>query len=289
MDKLSSNIFTFTYLGKRMPLEFRDICKVERFQSKIPNRNEDPVRYSEMLKDFLKNIYQGDLPKSPSRLAKKFGYPSYIQDLFAMNEEGYRNIYKKDYANFFENKSKDEQEKLFQSADWGSRSIYELQQDVIAGSIIEDMIAYHTKGILSPNENASGRGNEGISTKCDFVFRNPSRVDRPDSFEIPIELKTKWKKRLNQVEDVKMRGSIQTLMRTRGMVLVVYVRLNKAILLDPVGKQYDISRGVMKSGKDCDVIKFDKGKLIDFKFWEVEDVKKMMHMIYDYNKERETK
>ena len=272
-----------------MPLEFRDICKVERFQSKIPNRNEDPVRYSEMLKDFLKNIYQGDLPKSLSRLAKKFGYPSYIQDLFAMNEEGYRNIYKKDYANFFENKSKDEQEKLFQAADWGSRSIYELQQDVIAGSIIEDMIAYHTKGILSPNESASGRGYEGISTKCDFVFRNPSRVDRPDSFEIPIELKTKWKKKLNQVEDVKMRGSIQTLMRTRGMVLVVYVRLNKAILLDPVGKQYDISRGVMKSGKDCDVIKFDKGKLIDFKFWEVEDVKKMMHMIYDYNKERETK
>ena len=151
------------------------------------------------------------------------------------------------------------------------------------------MIAYHTKGILSPNENASGRGREGISTKCDFVFRNPSRTDRPDKLEIPIELKTKWKKSLDPVEDVKMRGSIHTLMRTGGMVLVVYVRLNKAILLDPIGKRYDISRGVMKSGKDCDVIKFDNRQLIDFKFWEVEDVKKMMHMIYDYNKERRTR
>lgn len=289
MDKLSSSIYTFTYLGKRMPLEFKDICKEERFQNSIQNRNENPIRYFEMLKDFLKNIYGGDLPKSVPQLAKKLGYPPYIQDLFYMNEEGYRNIYKKEYADFFENKPKKEQEKIFTGSDWGSRSVFEFRQDVEAGSLIEDMIVYHTKGILSPNDKASGRGTEGMSTMCDFVFRNPSRVDRPDNIEVPIELKTKWKKKLNQTEDVKMRGSINTLMRTGGMVLTVYVRINKAVLLDPVGKRYDISRGRMDSGKDCDIIKFDKGLLMDFKFWELEDVKRMMHLIYDYNKERGTK
>jgi hypothetical protein len=289
MDKLSSNMYTFTYLGKKMPLDYSEICKEDKFQDKIRNRDENPTRYFLILSDFLEHSYKGDLPKSPARLAKKFGYPDYIQALLYMHEEGYRNIYKDQFDDFFKNKPKREQERLFQASDWGARSVYQFQQDVYAGNIIEDMISYHTKNILSPNEAASGRGSNGISTKCDFIFRNPSRVDRPDRLEVPIELKTKWKTMLNPVEEVKMRGSINTLMNTGGMVLVVYVRLNKAVLLDPVGKTYDITRGYTGGGKECDIIKYDKRQLIDFKFWDKEDVTKMMHMIYDYYKERETK
>lgn len=287
MDTLSNNMFSFIYQGKKMPFEFNQICKEEKFQEKIKNRNETSARYFDIFVKFLKNGYGGDLPKTPLQLAKKFGYPTYIQDLFYMNEEGYRNIYRKEYADFFENKSKHEQELIFQMSDWGNRSVFQLKQDVIAGNLFEDMITYHTKGILSPNKNASGRGTDMITTNCDFVFKNPSRTDRPDTLELPIELKTKWKNRLNQTEDVKMRGSIHNLMRTKGMVFVIYPKLNKAIVLDPIGKKYDISRDVMKNGKDCDTIKFDKNQLVDFKFWEKDDVMKLMHMIYDYNKERE--
>ena len=67
---------------------------------------------------------------------------------------------------------------------------------------------------------------------------------------------------------------------TDGMILAVYVKQNKAVLIDPIGKKYYMTPGTM-NGKDCVDIHIDKNDIVDFCFWDLEDVKKMMHMIYD--------
>lgn len=279
----------FTYMGKPMPLEFSQVCKLDMFQSKIAQRGKDTWRFYTEFKRFLEKTYEGDLPKNMSKLAQKFGYPQYIQDLMYMDEQAYRLIYKKEYADMFENKTQREKEQIFQMSDWGGRNVFEYRQDVMASALLEDMITYHTKGILSPNDAASGRKTERITTNCDFVFRNPSRPDRPNELKLPVELKTKWKRYFDKDETISMRGSVNTLMRTGGMVLAIYMKMNKAVLIDPQVNDYRISSGSMAGGKDCDKIHINREDVVDFKFWVKDDVIKLMHMIYDSNKKRGTK
>lgn len=278
----------FIYKGKTMPLEFAEVCKVERLQKDIESRKGKPWRYSDELSKFLKYDYTGDLPKNLYDLAHKLRKPEYICDLFYMNVDGYKNAYPKEYADFFDNQPQKEKEKIFYGADCGARTLFEYEQDVHAGELIEDMIVYHTKGILSPNENASGRGDKGISTSCDFIFRNPKREGK-ESIEQPIELKTKWGGKLNDVEVVKMRGTIDTILKEKGMVLAVYIKMNKAVLIDPISKNYKMTPGKMKNGKDCVDIEIDKNDIIDFVFWDKADITKMMHMIWNQNHLREVK
>jgi len=274
----------FIYNHKTMPFEFAEICKMDKFQTKIAQRTGKPWRNSVELNKFLKNDYAGELPKSLLELARRLKEPDYICDLFYMSEDGYKNMYPEEYANFFENKPQWEKEKIFQAADYGARTLFEFEQDVKAGNLMEDMIAYHTKGILSPNENASGRGSDVLSTSCDFIFRSPD-----DSIEQPVELKTKWVYKLKDKEIVQMRGTIDTILKEKGMVLAIYIKMNKAILIDPIGKHYNMTPGKMKNGKDCVNIEVDKNDIVDFKFWNKEDLKKMMHMILDQHNARETK
>ena len=291
MEKLSSlneARRVFIYKGKTMPLEFADVCTVDRLQKDIENRTGKPWRYSDELNKFLKYNYTGNLPKNLYDLAHKLGKPDYICDLFYMNVDGYKNVHPKEYADFFDNQPQKEKELIFYAADCGARTLYEYIQDVKAGGLSEDMVAYHTKGILSPNENASGRGDKGISTSCDFIFRNPQREGK-ESIEQPIELKTKWGGKLKDVEIVKMRGTIDTILKEKGMVLAVYIKMNKAVLIDPIGKQYKMTPGKMANGKECVDIHIDKNDIIDFVFWKKEDIMKMMHMIWDQNHARETK
>lgn len=102
------------YLGKSMPPEFSDICK-EANPQKIINRNDDPMRYFTLFSKFLKYDYTGDLPKTVSGIAKFLKCPNYIKDLFYLNETGYKNLYYKEYDDFFKNKSHDQQNMIFQS------------------------------------------------------------------------------------------------------------------------------------------------------------------------------
>ena len=149
------------------------------------------------------------------------------------------------------------------------------------------MVAYYTRGILSPNEKASGRGEGDLSTNCDFIFRSPEKPGYP-YVEVPVELKTKWEWQLKEDEIVQVRGSVKTIVDTGGMILAIYAKLNKAVLIDLIGKHYEITPGKM-GDKDCDDIHISKDDIVDFKFWNKEDVKKMMHMIYDQYKSREIK
>ena len=274
----------FMYNNKTMPFEFAEICKMDKFQNDISKRAENPWRNYVEFNKFLKKDYKGELPKSLLELAKKFKKPDYICDLFYLNEDGYKNMYPEEYANFFENKPQREKEKIFQATDYGARTLFEFKQDVIAGNLLEDMITYHTKGILSPNEKASGRGSDILTTSCDFIFRSPD-----GSIEQPVELKTKWNYKLKDKEYVQMRGTIDTILKEKGMVLAIYIKMNKAILVDPIGKHYNMSPGKTKSGKDCVNIEIDKSDIVDFMFWDKGDLSKMMHMILDQYNSRETK
>ena len=110
----------FEYLGKPMPIEFKDICKLDKFFNKIAGRKENPPRYFNMVSDFLKFEYGGDLPNTVYAAAKKVKLPDYICDLFYMNEEGYKLVHPKEYADFFENQPQDEQELIFCAADYGA-------------------------------------------------------------------------------------------------------------------------------------------------------------------------
>lgn len=284
MNTLSNLEDWFDYKGKPMPVEFSEICRLDKFQDDIKNRKTRSYRYFDRLKRYLKYEFKGDLPKDPAGVARKLGYAPYVCDLFYMNEKGYRNVYPDEYDDFFNNKSQKEKEKIFQACEWGGRNVFQYMQDVLCGTIIEDMVAYYTKGILSPNESASGRGAGGISTKCDFIFKNPERPGFP-RIEVPVELKTKWEKELKDNEVVQVRGSVKTIVDTGGMILAIYARLNKAALIDLAGKRYEITPGKM-GDKDCDDIHISKDDIIDFRFWDKEDVKKMMHMIYDRYKSR---
>ena len=273
------------YLGKQMPIEFKDICTKEEFQENIESRNEEPHRYFDEITKFLSKIYKGDLSKTPTSVAKSLGYPRFIIDLFYLNEDGYKNLYREEYANFFENKSEKEKEKIFYSCDFGARDVFEYMQDVECGDLIERMIAYHTKGILTPNVEASSLSGK-ISTECDFIFRNPKRTG-VDSIEQKVELKTKWSSKLNNKEIVQMRGNIDTVLNDKGMVLAVWPKINKAVLIDPIGKQYKMENGYMaKSNKKCVNIYINKDDIIDFCFWNLDDIKMMMHMIFNYHKAR---
>lgn len=145
MEKLSNLEGWFTYNGKHMPVEFAEICKLDEFQTLIENRKAKPYRYFEKIKNYLKYDFKGDLPKDPAGVARKLGYAPYKSDIFYMTEKGYKNVYPKEYDDFFKNKSLKEQKKIFYACDFGGRNIYQYKQDVFSGNIIEDMVAYYTK------------------------------------------------------------------------------------------------------------------------------------------------
>ena len=266
-----------------MPSEFEQVCKSNQFKNSIISRRDEPIRYFNLVSNFLKYDYKGDLPKTVAAVAKVLKYPMYIRDLFYMNETGYKNVYLNEYADFFQNKPVDEQERIFQATDFGARTLFEYKQDVECGDLVENMISYHTKGILSPNKNASA-ASDSISTYCDFVFRNPNRPGM-DSIEQPIELKTKFSKVIKNEEYVQIRGSIDKILKTDGMILAVWVKLNKAVLIDPIGKKYKMQPGMM-GNKECVNIYIPNEDIVDFCFWDLDDIKRMMHMIYDQKMSR---
>ena len=72
------------------------------------------------------------------------------------------------------------------------------------------------------------------------------------------------------------------------MILAVYVKKNKAVLIDPIGKQYTMKPGKM-GGKDCVDIYVSSTDFVDFTFWNFDDEKMMMNKIYDQYQSREVK
>ena len=44
----------FTYLGKKMPSEFEQVCKSNQFKNSIISRRDEPIRYFNLVSNFLK-------------------------------------------------------------------------------------------------------------------------------------------------------------------------------------------------------------------------------------------
>ena len=286
MQKLSNVNNVFVFHGQTIPFEFKDICEkaweIPKYRKKIENRGYISRNYL-LFKRFLSKVYGGDLPKDVYKLTQKLKYESELQDLFYdnMGEEGYKNYHPDYYNSFYNDLSEKEKLSVFWRCDCGGRSVYEYMQDVIAGNIYEDMLVYHSKNILTANEKASGRGSSKVSTLCDLVFRSPKKEGYP-YVEANVEVKSKYIKTIK--DSFEVRGSAKKIIDSDGIVMCVYPIFSKAILVD-MGRDQEISRGVMSGGKDCDVIKVNPDDFFDFKCWEKADMTNMLHMIYEMRRE----
>lgn len=276
---------TFIFHGKEMPLVFKDICEIAwnipEYRESIERRETYTYRNIDYLGRYLKNTYKGNLPHDIYKITKALKYDRPMQDLFYMNEEGFKNVYPEYYASIFDDLSLEKKIEKFMRCDFGIRTPFELEQDVIAGNIYEDMLVYHSKNIFVPNGMASGRNTQDITTKCDLVFRCPNR-ERNGYVEANVEVKTKF---LNEITDtVVIRGYLGNIIRSKGIILYSYINLNKAILID-MSVPHNVGN-CMIGCKKGHQIEIDKNDFFDFRCWEEKDMLKLLHMIYDMRKDK---
>lgn len=275
------------FLEVKMPSEFEKISKLAEFAVKIKGRPTTPFRFYKRMISFLKYTYKGDLPKNIIELARRFKYADYWVALFELSEETYKQTYKKEYDNLYNNKSLFEKKKQFSCSDYGARSIFELYQDTVASNLFEDMLIYHGFGALIINSESTNRGTMDATTKCDLIYCIKSR-----NISIPLEVKTKWKRFLDDDEKVSMRGSAKTLIRDKGMVLTIYLGLDykyggvKGIVIDSVGNT--TTQGEMSvTNKKSEDYPINTNNLMNFNFWVEQEMKNMLNNIYMIYMKRE--
>jgi len=282
--------------GIYMPDEFMEIYKSGEFTDKILNRPKEPFRFFQNFDVFLSQN-GNNLPTSVYELAKECHYPKHIIELFNVKydkrysgkegyvgEDGYKKEFSKinEYPSFFETKSDYDKKQIFNSADFGARSVFELQQDVIAGNLFEDLLVDNSLGGFHPNPKATNRGTQKVSTSCDLIYETPSIFK--DKVKLEVEIKTKWDWKLYNDLTIDMRGNSKKVFEAEGMILAIYMYLNKAVLIDSKGQNNIIQ--TTKYGKTWDQIHIDKNQLFEFKFWDKNDMKKLLNMIYTTYKYR---
>lgn len=265
------------------------VINFRKFDSKIRRnivniKSSGPFRFYKYFIYFLSKIYKGNLPNNIGALARKFGYAEHLVALFELDEEEYKSVYPNEFKDFFENKSEEERDLLFYSADCGWRSIFQLEQDTVASNLLEDMIAFHSLGMIHSNEDASGRGSSKISTKCDLVYEGFFGMEQ---VKIPLELKTKWSKSFDG--KVSFRGNANKIFEDKGMVLVVYagLKVNNYYSMPPKGALIDTcAEMVFKHGmyvaKECEYTEISADSLFNFEFWNENVMRDFLNLIHTY-------
>ena len=274
----------FIYLGKEMPNEFAEVCRLDGFAEKILNRKDPSFRFYNCFNEFLSRN-SNNLPRSVYELAQRYSskYPTHLIELFNKSEEDYKKDHYEDYLEFFENKDLNDKKIIFNCADFGGRSVFELQQDVIAGNLFEDLLVDNSLGGFHPNPQATGRETLKISTNCDLIYETPPTFK--EYISVPLEVKTKWKWKLEDNMTVDMRGNAKKVFDAEGMVLTIYMYLNKAVLVDTKGQ--NVISLKEEYGKTYDKIHVSKDQFFDFKFWDEADMRKLLNTIYlTYKKRR---
>lgn len=273
----------FDYLGVSMPVEFAEVCKEIKFKSKIESRKDiEPgyriFRFYSIFEIFLKTKYQGSLPKDLVSLAREFCYDESKVDLFVLPVDEYKEKYPEIYKDFFENLPKNEQMKKFISADYGARTVFELQQDVIASNLFEDMLVFHGLGYLKPNSEATGRYIKVSNTNCDLIC---TLGDSEDEINIPLEIKTRWNRRLKEKEMLYVRGSSHTIISSKGMILALYMNMENiyGALVDTVTCNNILKGEMSVVNKECDEFQVSADNLFEFKFWDEKAMKDMIDRI----------
>ena len=275
-----------------IPDEYIGKVNFRKFEGEIKKRkSKDKVfRFYHKLINFLKFKYRGSLPRDIISLARKFGYDDFLVALFSLTEEEYKKVYTEQYKNFFENKSEEERDSFFESSDFGARSVFELEQDAVASNIFEDMIVYHSMGMLSANNEATGRTNFKVTTKCDLIYEKFSGTE---CIRVPIELKTKWCDRIE--ERVNVRGNAKKIIADKGMILVLFTGLFDNEKKKPIPVKYalvDTCESEFKSGtfniadKNCEYTSIND--VTEFNFWKPEEMKRMLDDIYNKYKQRQS-
>lgn len=236
-----------------------------------------PFRFHAHLNDFLRDT--PGLPNGLYEATQELHYDQEICDLFNMPEDEYKRQHIQKYKDIYGNND-DEKISTFLCADCGRRTPFQLQQDVIASSIFEDLLVKYGNDKFIPNEQATGRGgNDKVTTNCDLIYI------MDDHIKIPIEIKTKWK----EDYEINMRGkSTKNVQIQEGMVLAIYMNDNKAVLIDFGGENRfkDFPEGTMAGGKNCNVVYVNPKNFFNFCFWKDEDMGKLSEMIDTLYKHR---
>lgn len=274
------------YLDKMIPYEFKDVCKEQEFVTKISKRSENPFRFYVSFEKYLKKRGM----ENTSYYASKYGYDKSICRLLDpnMTERGFKSYDLMTYNSFFKDRSDKEQKKMFESADYGARTVFQLEQDTIASNVFEDMLCRNSGGFLIPNRDATGRGDEsGISTKADLEFIIPPGIYKTklDVPSIKLEVKGQFRKFDGEVN---MRGSADQIIKDEGLILIIYLNDDKFAVVDPTDPKHNISGGdIKKGGKKYENISISRDELQDFpKLDDEKSMKPVLRCIYDTYKKR---
>lgn len=259
-------------LEYKMPEEFKEICKDEKFWKEMYNsRYKKPFRFSIEFEKVLKargqNLY---------KLSKHFNYPEYLCAIFdsTMSEEKYRACYEDKYNELFFSRSKFEQEKIFVACDYGKRTLYQTMRDTIASNILEELICENSHGLLHMNENASDSFTS-INTNPDLIFKHKN-------ISFKVELKTKWGASSDMVE---FRGKgLNTLKNQNAFCLVYYINDNKGYVIDTTCVN-DVTECYNSVGKKCMGIKMSEDPF-DFNYSNDKHMQNMLRVMIKMYKKR---
>lgn len=272
-----------SYLNKKMPPEFMEICKTGKFDSKIVSRNDNPFRLFNIMKNYVDNNYTGGLGQDLASIAKKiYNNNEEIVDIFRMREDEYKEKHPKKYNSFFNDLPFNERVKSFVCADYGARSVFECKQDTFAGNLYEDMLVYHSSESLKTNPDATGRNTNNISTNPDLIFKDEKN-------SVALEIKTKWSGRIyDNINIIEFRGKgYDNLKLNKGICLTTFPRLNKTVLIDTTDNYKETKTNMSNSNKECTRISFNMNDLFKFKLGDEENMKEMLKKISDKIKSRD--
>lgn len=261
-----------------MPGEFVEVSRlnndgIREWILKANKVKYKPFRFSNVLSEYLKYSFKGDLPKDLYSLAGALGFSKEERDLFRMSESEFKVVHKDFYDSLYNNLPLKDKIKVFKSADCGRRSLFQLEQDTVASNIFEKMIHYYSRNRIYPNPEASHIGD--ISTKSDFIFESL----KDDTIWTYLELKTSWS---GNNGTVSFRGEgYERLYKDKAVTLAINMDQNNptAVVIDMSSNRYPI-RTIEKGGKKYTEMTIPKEEVMPFKFWEWDNMKEVLMKIY---------
>ena len=280
VEELSENYQTVVP-NYQMPAEFAEISAssdpsiVKGIQKANEKSGSKPFSFYTHMVNYLSRSFQGPgLPKDLYSLAGVFKYEKAAKDLFIMEESEYKAKHKDYYDTFFNNLSYNDKKVVFQCADYGLRTVFELERDTLASNILEHMICHYSRGYLTVNEGASSIGKK-ISTAADIIFRS---IKYPDIWTY-VELKTRWSS--NNINKVSFRGSGYERLKKDGCVAISMTMSSsdhKAVVVDAASAL--VAGKSIEGVKEYSDVYVPKEDIIPFKFWEWKDMREILIKIY---------
>lgn len=273
----------FIFEGKKISMDYYCVKDEEKIHKAIRNSyKENGFRNYPHFQTWLREKYTGDLPKEVYQLAQTFKFPNHIVELFILSEREYRKKYPDVIKSLFEDLPFDEKVRRFYGTDGGGRNIFEYEQDVLVGNLFERMIVHHSNingvPVFRVNEDASNMS--VTNTKPDLIYEIKFHEKQ---ISIPVEVKTRFSSIITDKDlYVKMRGSSKTVTEEGGMIVSVFLNTEgfQTVIID-MSSHPEVIKTVMENSiKKCDSIPFNRKDLFNCKFWDENEMKKLLNSIY---------